>query len=184
MLSALVIGSAEGCFEEADEALKLWGPDGPDAIAVINDSIPRWPGRIDYICTLHVEHLGGWLRAREQAGYPMGAQCWSYQQRRGSRDVRHPNPMIQHIATDWAGSSGLYSVRVLILEKFQRIVLAGVPMEKVRGHIVRNRPWTAADGFHTGWKKRLPEIKDKVRSMSGWTKGLLGAPTSEWLNAE
>jgi hypothetical protein len=28
----------------------------------------------------------------------------------------------------------------------------------------------------------MPHIKDKVRSMSGWTKELLGEPPPEWLN--
>ena len=36
--------------------------------------------------------------------------------------------------------------------------------------------------FQEGWRKRFIIIKDKVRSMSGWTRDLLGAPTEEWLD--
>jgi hypothetical protein len=183
MLSALVIGSADGCFEEAQEALKLWGDGEPDAIAVLNDSFPRWPGRVDYLPTLHAENVEGWLMAREQAGYSMGAQVWSYHRTHDGRlPGAHIYPLVKHIASDWAGSSGLYAVRVLLLEKFERIVLAGVPMESKAGHILRKKPWTGAEGFRNGWKHRLPEIKNKVRSCSGWTQGLLGAPTAEWIS--
>jgi hypothetical protein len=187
MLKALVLGSAEGVFAEAEEALKLF-PDGePDAIAVINDTVPRWPGRIDYLCTLHAEKLEGWLREREKNGHPGSPEVWSYKAAHGPKGNQIFRG-VHKVATDWAGSSGLFTVRCLLLEKFERIVIAGVPMDRAACHIVRKdkhsgkpEAWTAADGYRNAWKRRLPEIKDCVRSMSGSTKEMLGAPTAEWL---
>jgi hypothetical protein len=31
-------------------------------------------------------------------------------------------------------------------------------------------------GIRAGWEKKLSVIRDNVRSMSGWTRELLGAP--------
>jgi hypothetical protein len=201
MLKALVLGSAEGVFAEAEEALKLF-PDGePDAIAVINGMVPRWPGRIDYLCTLHAENVEDWLRARALNGHPGSPEVWSYKRSHGPSG-KQVYTGVHKIASDWAGSSGLYTVRCLLLEKFERIVCCGVPMDQGKGRIACEKlingkdatgydhracgitckkRWTGANGYFGAWKRRLPEIKDYVRSMSGQTKSLLGAPTAEWL---
>jgi hypothetical protein len=39
----------------------------------------------------------------------------------------------------------------------------------------------AYESYRKGWERKLPDIKDRVRSMSGWTKELLGKPTKGWL---
>jgi hypothetical protein len=183
VLTALVIGGAENVIDEAQEALRLWGSGEPDAIAVTNDTIPRWSGRADYLISLHPDKLGHWIRSREQNGHPMGGQVWSYRNNHGARGtLKHPG--VEKVIDDWAGSSGLFACRVLIAERFQRIVVAGVPMEPNAGHIVRRERWSAAKGFQRGWEKRFPQIKDHVRSMSGWTAKLLGYPSSEWVRGE
>jgi len=57
--------------------------------------------------------------------------------------------------------------------RYQKIILAGCPLAAK----------TRYDEFHRGWQIRFETIKNYVRSMSGWTKELLGSPTEEWLNA-
>lgn len=167
MPTALVIGGAECAWDDAYRALELFKP---DAFAVVNDMLGRWPLRIDYGCTLHPDKLGEFLRGRRG---PLPYQIWSHR--------AHKNA--QRRTTDWAGSSGLFAVKVLREENFDAIVVAGVPMVDKAGHIVRKETWPNANMFRGGWKKRFGEIEPYVRSMSGWTMELLGPPTPEWLSA-
>jgi hypothetical protein len=112
------------------------------------------------------------LHRRRQAGLNR-PQTWAHKPYRG----------IDRSTPDWAGSSGLFAVKVAIEEGFERIVLAGVPMTAEGAHYYDAKVWTAAHVFHSGWNHRLPQIKDIVRSMSGWTRELLGEPTRDWLAA-
>ncbi len=172
--TALILGGAGSVLDEARAALMLFAP---DAILAINDTIPLWPGRLDYIATLHPNKVDGWLKARAKNGHPMGAEVWSHKQKQSGLG---PSKVDQFIG-DWGGSSGLFSVRVLRHEGFTRIVLAGVPVSIEAGHIVRQKPWNAAKHYWKGWTKHKSEIAPFVRSMSGWTKELLGAPDKHWL---
>jgi hypothetical protein len=164
-LRALVIGGSGSALEEADAALKLFEP---DAVLVVNDLIARWPGKIDYACTLHSEKLAGWIRERRGN---QRFQVWCHRPFRG----------VHRTTKDWAGSSGLFAVKIAIEEGFEKVVVAGVPMLGSAKHIARNREWGSARTYQRGWTTHVAEIKDKVRSMSGWTKDLVGFPTPEWL---
>lgn len=74
------------------------------------------------------------------------------------------------------GSSALLGALVGIDEGYKKIVLCGCPLigKNVKGYEYSN--------FRKGWFFHYNHIKDKVRSMSGWTKELLKEPTKEWLN--
>jgi len=74
-------------------------------------------------------------------------------------------------------------VRCLLEIGCERIVLAGIPMSAEYAHYYNPGQWTQAHMYHKGWKKHLDKIAPYVRSMSGWTRELLGAPDEEWLGA-
>jgi len=174
MLLGLVIGCGINVFDEAEAALRLFEP---DAIFLVNDMIAKWPKRADYFCSLHAENLYGWISERERNKFPMGAEVWS--------DKGHPYKVVEKTATDWQGSSGLFAVKVALVENFDKLVIAGIPMETKHNHIERNREiWATAASFHPGWIANKVILKARVRSMSGWTKNLLGEPTKEWLESE
>lgn len=87
------------------------------------------------------------------------------------------------------GSSGLFATRIAIELGYERVVLAGVPLEgntttvDDEGSQTINEPSAAGYGvYRGGWLKYRDEIADNVRSMSGWTRETFGAPTAEWLN--
>lgn len=169
MPTALILGGAESVWDEAERALKLFTP---DAVAAVNDSIPRWPHRLDYAITLHPSKMENWVKDRRNKGLNVDCELWAHK--------RHGNS-VHRVTDDWAGSSGLFAVKILMQEGFGGIVLAGVPMDKQGGHIVRKTQWVSADMFRKGWLKHQCEIAPFVRSMSGWTKELFGPPTAEWL---
>ena len=75
-----------------------------------------------------------------------------------------------------SGSSALLGVLAGIKLGYEKIIVCGCPLTGIndKGYDYAN--------FRVGWTAKLSEIKDKTRSMSGWTKELLGIPTSEWLN--
>jgi len=170
----LVVGDAACVDADVAAALEMFEP---DAIAATNNMIIRWPSRLDYAITLHPAPCANWpgiheaIRRRRQAGKNL-PETWTYKR----------YPRVDRYTSDWAGSTGLLCVKVLLEEGFSRIILAGVPMSADQAHFYEAEAWRAAPQFHRGWRDRLPIIRDKVRSMSGWTRELLGVPTPEWLS--
>lgn len=150
----------------------------PDAFFVTNDMIPLWPERIDYVCSLHPEKVADWLSERHKKGLPSPGEIWCHKIA-GPRGLVHKG--VDHTTNDWAGSSGLFAAKVALEQGFGKIVTCGVPLDSERTHIARKRIWSAAHAFRSGWKRNHDKLRDKVRSMSGWTKEFLGAPSPEWL---
>jgi hypothetical protein len=58
---------------------------------------------------------------------------------------------------------------------YEKIIVCGCPL------IGKNDKDYDYANFQKGWTAKFNEIKHKARSMSGWTKDLLGAPTKEWI---
>ena len=61
-------------------------------------------------------------------------------------------------------------------------LLAGVPMDPKQAHFFDAKQWHEFMSFLPGWENAMPHIRHRVRSVSGWTKKMLGEPTSAWLN--
>lgn len=169
MAIALVVGGAECVWKDAHTALSMFTP---DAVFIINDMIPRWPGRIDYAVTLHPNKLDEWLRDRKKFNGQVNFRIYAHKQYHG---------LVHTVIPDWQGSSGLFAVKAALSESFAGVVLAGVPMTPKSGHFVRHKIWSSSALFTKGWVNHYKEIKVQTRSMSGWTKELLGVPTPEWL---
>jgi hypothetical protein len=83
-----------------------------------------------------------------------------------------------------SASSGGYAAKVALEDGYDRVVLAGIPMDADANHFTRGKPWLQRDSFTIGFKQSVPHFAGRVRSMSGWTMGLLGAPNKEWLNGK
>jgi hypothetical protein len=62
-----------------------------------------------------------------------------------------------------------------------RVVLAGIPLTRQAGHCDEAGDWRDAEKYRREWQDSADEMRPYVRSMSGWTRELLGEPTSEWL---
>jgi hypothetical protein len=142
-------------------------------IVAVNDAGFLWPGRLDHWATLHPEELR-WRAMRRQArGYPGGWRTWTCPAPLGPND---------YMLAGWGkGSSGLLGVGVAYEGLgLRRIVLCGVPMDG-QGHAGRpTGGWAAWSSHRAAWLEK-PELSGVVRSLSGWTREVFGAPTAEWL---
>lgn len=80
---------------------------------------------------------------------------------------------------DPQGSSGLFALHVALTRLgYKRAVLAGIPIAD------EGQDASYATNYLQAWRERAPSYGDSVRSMSGNTNGLFGAPTKEWLYGE
>uniref|UniRef100_A0A6M3MAM2 Uncharacterized protein n=1 Tax=viral metagenome TaxID=1070528 RepID=A0A6M3MAM2_9ZZZZ len=78
-----------------------------------------------------------------------------------------------------SGSSAFLGCQAAIGLGYEKIVLCGCPMQ---GKNFINKKATDYDKFQKGWVKFAPQMfGDKVKSMSGFTRDLMGFPTKEWL---
>lgn len=173
MAIALIVGGADNVWEDAVAAMSLFTP---DATFLVKSMIAHWPLSADYGITLHPEWISKWLRERPRLSGRVSdkLEIWAH---------KRANNLVDKVTDDWQGSSGLLAVKVALEEGFDGIVLAGVPMDAQRNHFVRKVTWSSCQMFRKGWEVHLPTIRDKTRSMSGWTQERLGAPTTEWLLA-
>lgn len=169
MSLALILGGAGCVWADAVGALKLARP---DLVLAANDMIALWPGPLDCVGSLHPDNLPGWLAARRAAGLPQPGEVWSYRAAAG----------VTRITQDWRGSSGLFILKVALFERrCAGAILAGVPMDRTEHFVRRGKPWGDAHAFYPGWNDHKRDVEKRMRSMSGWTRHIFGAPTAEWL---
>lgn len=123
------------------------------------------------IVTEHGEKLNEWIKLRKARGGDMRFFTFGP---RGEPD---------------SGSSALLGVRVAQALGYRRIVLAGVPLAGVESFGIEHEILTTGGQnrggsysmFRVGWEEGIDALRDEVRSMSGWTRELLGEPSAAWL---
>lgn len=164
-----VLGSAPGGMKELASIA-----DRVDAVYAVNDAAAEYPGELDAFVTLHPEKLPQWLAKRRAPTRTVVA----HEPRAGVTrvvDYRFPG-------MNASGSSGLFAVKAALDDDPDcLVVLCGVPMTPVATGHAESTFHREVDAFTGAWTIAKPYLKDRVRSMSGWTAMLLGMPTSEWL---
>lgn len=172
VLRALVLGSAGTLEADRAAALQLFEP---DVVIACNHAARDEPGRVDHWATMHPEQFPSWLAVRAAAGREPAGRLWH---------ARHHVSAVDSTPIEsWGGSSGLLCVAVAFEIGCSHVVLAGVPMVKMSRHYDDARPWMEARRYWPVWERRRPLLEPRVRSMSGWTCDLLGAPTRDWIDA-
>jgi hypothetical protein len=127
--------------------------------------------------TYHPERLPKELAERRRLGLPDPGQIWAHQvPRKPGIDL----PI--KVKTTKGGSSGLLGTEVA-LEFADKVVLCGIPLDPTQVHYRRPKKggWPPATMYRLAWQQVHSKLKHRVRSMSGWTREFLGAPTEEWL---
>lgn len=173
MLTALIIGSANTLEDDLAGALALFEP---DLIVGCNHAARDWPSRLDHWASMHPDLFPLWLAERRRQGFPEPGRYWH---------ARHrivPAGISSTAVESWGGSSGLLCVAVAFELGVDRVVLAGVPLVKTAKHYDSDRNWDEARAYQWAWELRRPVLLGRVKSMSGWTRDLLGGPEEEgWL---
>ena len=179
MARALVVGRARGVWEEvaALQEMALF-----DAVLVVGKVGVIYPGEITHWVSFHAHGLPRWAAERDARGFPEAASYWT-SPFKGTTVAEVSGKPVGRVGCV-GGSSGLIAVTVA-LEKVEadRVALAGIPMDNERGHVDDDLAWNEAQHYRQAWVDALPRLSGRVRSMSGWTKELLGGepPTPEWL---
>ena len=182
----IIIGSAP-CVIADISALPLVSC---DYMLVGLSSVDKWLGRADYFVTMHPDDIPKSLARRQQFGGNTDfLQVISHTTQREEGDGSVTNfpgvTMIQPYEKP-PGSSALLGVFAALKLGYERIILAGCPLDEtvphntfINGRTFQAQPYT---DYQRGWQHHLDRYIGKVRSLSGWTKQFLGYPTEEWLN--
>lgn len=189
MRVGLVLGGAASVWVHAEEAHAL-GTYG--VVVACNDIVEHWDGRIDAACTCHPEKWRTWLEGRSRRGFPPPERLYNrdmWRIRKASREHAEYVSSLDAIEVPWlfpeqkrSGSSGLFAVKVALDEEgCDRAVICGIPMSGDESHFFDEKPWAAGVRFRASWEAVYPCLKDRVRSMGGWTQELLGAPDADWV---
>jgi hypothetical protein len=149
-------------------------------VVACNEAGAMWPYELDAWVTLHPQLLFSgprWWFQRVQAGYPMPEYVFTHNVRRAPvvpKELKLTSFLFP--GQKKCGSSGLFAAKVALVDlKYDSVVLCGVPMT-VSAHVGKDDKWKSAVGFRKSWLDIDPAYLSRMRSMSGWTKQLLGAP--------
>lgn len=180
----IIIGSAP-CLKddfEAIEALLSLMRIEADCMAIGLDAADGVSVPIRHVATYHNYELPAFNARRDKAGLNTDYLAHSHEAYRSTSTPidgrtwpdRKPSgaPWVDRI---WpyrppSGSSAILGIEAGLGMEYDKIIIAGCPLSG------------RYEEFHKGWIARLDNIKNTVRSMSGWTRDLLGAPTKEWMN--
>lgn len=177
-LVAMVLGSAAGWL---DDVAKVRALVEPDVIVAVNLAAVNWPGEVHHMATMHPELLPRWLTERSALGFVRPREFWVPK----GRPCPHIDGITFRTVDSWGGSSGLLAVTVALDGLgASHVICAGVPLQKNAAHFHDKRPWHDARRYWPAWERRLPHLRERVKSASGWTAGLLGEPTAEWLGGD
>lgn len=179
MTWALVLGGAKVVFDEARAAIAQFGE--PDQVVAVKDIWMEWP-KVDHVVSYHADRWPKELAKRRKMGFADPPTFWTY------KGVRVPrldgiDPSRIRYRDTRGGSSGLLGAMVGIAA-CDRAVLAGIPMDPLQRHFherKKGNPWTEGKLYKKHWEEYKPQMLGKVKSMSGFTMQLLGAPTKEWV---
>jgi hypothetical protein len=165
--SLLVMGGGR-CVWEDLEQLGQWS----GATMTANEVGAHYQGSIDHWASLHPDFFPFWIGRRSLLGMSVHFLC--HAQKRSC-------PAVDCVWSFSHGTadSGLFAVSVGLAMGYDKVVLAGVPLDN-DGHYYdapgyvstfNDRPTTLE------WEAARESVfEDRVRSLSGRTRSLLGAP--------
>ncbi len=179
---ALVLGGASCLWQDIRALRKILDP-AECVIVAVNDAGVRWPGKLDHWATLHPEEL--WWRRDRRIHYGYNPSCvtWTRSYPIGMEHLQRICD--RQIGGVWTqGSSGLLGVGVAWAGLgIRSVILAGIPMDGGT-RLDRTGGWASHGTFRAAWEESQALLSRGVRSLSGWTRDLLGEPTTEWLESQ
>lgn len=178
----VLVAASARCLWDDLEALPL--ADWPGDVICVNFTGLFFPVHFQHWVSLHGSFLSPWLTIRK-ALVP-GPHIWTH----------GPASDPGEIAWDFergGGTSSMFACQVAVALGYQKIVLAGVPLDD-SGHFYdppQGKFGFSGFGFlRSNYATRTQQIEwtsfhagfgELIRSMSGRTRSIFGAPTREWL---
>jgi len=182
MTSAIILGRARGIWYDLTLAAREFGPF--DNVIAVNRTGCDYNGPVHHWVSYHAELFPMWLKMRKDRGYTAPGQLWTTSVGRRGMSSLEKELNIKMVECE-GGSSGRVAVAVAREIGCDRIVLAGIPLDKSAGHYDEQGEWCDEVEFYRAtWVKDLDQLKPYVRSMSGWTSELLGYPDVEWVQGK
>jgi len=139
-----------------------------DFMGIGLDAADKWK-IYKYVVTYEPVDFPEFKRRREMLIYNTDYITASQEEKAGWVNCLFPEFIAPNVP--YSGSSTLLGVKVALRFGYRKIILCGSPLDDPK--YVQFRP---------GWLFVQDMIRDTVRSMSGWTRTILGEPTEEWLN--
>lgn len=170
--AAIVIGTAGCVWEDLARVEHLREAADIFAVKEIGAFLP-WI--VHHWVTLHPKELPHLMALRLVRHYGMDIKPVTHSNK--------PHSAVDHAweMANYGANSGFYAAEVALVMGYDRIILAGCPADNTP-HFY-DPPWrkTTAGDSHVlkAWRleiMRNGEIRSRVRSLSGWTRDLLGAP--------
>lgn len=185
MRRALVIGCEANVWDDVRRAEEMCSF---DAIYCVKMAGVYFPRAFQVWATLHPEFIKQMVADRAAKGHPNGFETVAPLESDLGDHAKYP--VDRRVAYRWSSSgsssgSGLYGAKVAIHDGFDRVVLAGCPMTKTM-HFYRHarwqeKPWESFKDFDKGMIESRGQFAGRVRSVSGRTMEVFGAPDAEWL---
>lgn len=174
---AIVMGSAGRALEEFEAARAFLAANSLEPHAVcVNSAMKLCPMKPVAFCTIHSGNIPHFINSESDFD---GVKLYT---RRGTHGFAS-----YVVKAKWLGTSGLYGVQIALEQLgFDGVILAGCPIDAAAGSLCEHSLMTDADRverYRPEWLLALPTIGARTRSMSGWTRDLLGEPTTDWLKA-
>ena len=171
MSSLIVIGSAPCAKADLAAFLEIVRDSDLSSrkvsvMAIGLDAVNKFMGQVAFVATNHPEDIPEIKKRRQNAGGNIDYLVVSPLPGPGIDMVEPYRPP--------SGSSAITGTLAGIRIGYEKIILCGCPLT---GNAPEGNSYAA---FREGWTVNREAFGDKVRSMSGWTREFLGAPTKEW----
>jgi hypothetical protein len=177
MSTVFVLGGARCVWTDIEAAASL--VQQPDTVVVVNDIGIVYP-RADAWATYHPELMAHWRAQRAANQLEPATSYWTTSEYPAC--AAYPEFKVLPVA---GGSSGLLGACVAIALGARHVILCGVPIDHGMAHWHdrdKGQAWAEGSSYREGWVDRKAALTGRVRSMSGFTRELLGAPDKAWLS--
>lgn len=171
-----IVGSARCVWEDMEKVGLAKNNDTNFHVMCVNDMIMHYPGRVHHSYSNNHAYLPKWMNARRD----------QYLTRWEGKIHTHSNKIGGKWTWPWPGhgTSSLNACYTGIALGYEQIILCGVPLDNTGRYF--EPPWMKSNfqneiGVRDGRLKYWANAKDRifkgrVKSVSGRTKELLGAP--------
>lgn len=180
MKYGLILGRSNEVWDELAKAKEMLVGQ-PLSIIAVKRAGRDYEGPVHHWVAFHHDMLPEWVKERAKHNRPPAENYWSS---RNNLQRTPKSPLPIRWLRNIGGSSGLLGVQVGLQPEvgLDKLILCGIPMTASKRYDI-DTPWKEALAYRASWKQFYPQMKDRVRSMSGWTQELLGPVTKEWLHA-